>query len=288
MYVGIDVGGTNLKAGLVDEMGRILAVERTPLDFRGPEAFAATLAELSRAVMDAGGAETSQVEYVGVGLPGAVSGGDVVYTTNIPMENVPLEALFRHTLDLPLLLGNDADCAAVGEFFCGAGQGTRDFVVVTLGTGIGDEFDISKVRYHKIFIMADADVDGSHICTLMLTFFFRYMRPLIDHGYVYVAQPPLFKLQKGQTVKYAYNDDEMKLLSAEMPGAKVNRYKGLGEMNPDQLWETTMNPDNRVIVQIKIEDAERADEAFSILMGEQVEPRRQFIEKNAKYANLDV
>ena len=145
-------------------------------------------------------------------------------------------------------------------------------VVTALGTGIGDEFDINKVRYHKIFIMADADVDGSHICTLMLTFFFRYMRPLIEHGYVYVAQPPLFKLQKGSTVKYAYNEDEMKQLSAEMPGAKVNRYKGLGEMNPDQLWETTMNPDNRVIVQIKIEDAERADEAFSILMGEQVEP----------------
>ena len=143
-------------------------------------------------------------------------------------------------------------------------------VVTALGTGIGDEFDINKVRYHKIFIMADADVDGSHICTLMLTFFFRYMRPLIEHGYVYVAQPPLFKLQKGSTVKYAYNEDEMKQLSAEMPGAKVNRYKGLGEMNPDQLWETTMNPDNRVIVQIKIEDAERADEAFSILMGEQV------------------
>ena len=161
-------------------------------------------------------------------------------------------------------------------------------VVTALGTGIGDEFDISKVRYHKIFIMADADVDGSHICTLMLTFFFRYMRPLIEHGYVYVAQPPLLKLQKGNTVKYAYNDEEMKILSAQMPGAKVNRYKGLGEMNPDQLWETTMNPANRVIVQIKIEDAERADEAFSILMGEQVEPRKQFIEKNAKYANLDV
>ena len=161
-------------------------------------------------------------------------------------------------------------------------------VITALGAGIGDEFNLDKLRYHKVIIMADADVDGSHICTLMLTFFFRYMRPLIDNGYVYVAQPPLFKLQKGQTVKYAYNDDEMKLLSAEMPGAKVNRYKGLGEMNPDQLWETTMNPDNRVIVQIKIEDAERADEAFSILMGEQVEPRRQFIEKNAKYANLDV
>ena len=161
-------------------------------------------------------------------------------------------------------------------------------VVTALGTGIGDEFDINKVRYHKIFIMADADVDGSHICTLMLTFFFRYMRPLIEHGYVYVAQPPLFKLQKGSTVKNAYNEDEMKQLSAEMPGAKVNRYKGLGEMNPDQLWETTMNPDNRVIVQIKIEDAERADEAFSILMGEQVEPRKEFIERNAKYARLDV
>ena len=161
-------------------------------------------------------------------------------------------------------------------------------VVTALGTGIGDEFDINKVRYHKIFIMADADVDGSQICTLMLTFFFRYMRPLIEHGYVYVAQPPLFKLQKGSTVKYAYNEDEMKQLSAEMPGAKVNRYKGLGEMNPDQLWETTMNPDNRVIVQIKIEDAERADEAFSILMGEQVEPRKEFIERNAKYARLDV
>ena len=161
-------------------------------------------------------------------------------------------------------------------------------VVTALGTGIGDEFDINKVRYHKIFIMADADVDGSHICPLMLTFFFRYMRPLIEHGYVYVAQPPLFKLQKGSTVKYAYNEDEMKQLSAEMPGAKVNRYKGLGEMNPDQLWETTMNPDNRVIVQIKIEDAERADEAFSILMGEQVEPRKEFIERNAKYARLDV
>ena len=161
-------------------------------------------------------------------------------------------------------------------------------VVTALGTGIGEDFDLSKLRYGKVIIMADADVDGSHICTLMLTFFFRYMRPLIENGYVYVAQPPLFKLQKGQTVKYAYNDDEKDALSAEMPGAKISRYKGLGEMNPDQLWETTMNPDNRVIVQITIADAERADEAFTVLMGDQVEPRREFIEKNAKYANLDV
>ena len=123
-------------------------------------------------------------------------------------------------------------------------------VVTALGCGIGEDFDISKLRYHKVFIMADADVDGSHICTLMLTFFFRYMRPLIENGYIYVAQPPLFKVQKGQTVKYAYNDAEMAALSQEMPGAKINRYKGLGEMNPEQLWETTMNPNNRVIVQI--------------------------------------
>ena len=161
-------------------------------------------------------------------------------------------------------------------------------VVTALGCGIGEEFDVSKLRYHKVFIMADADVDGSHICTLMLTFFFRFMRPLIEGGYVYIAQPPLFKVQKGQQVKYAYNEGEMSKLSSEMPGAKISRYKGLGEMNPDQLWETTMDPDNRVIVQIKIEDAEKADEAFTILMGDKVEPRREFIERNAKYANLDV
>ena len=162
-------------------------------------------------------------------------------------------------------------------------------VVTALGCGIGEEFDIEKLRYHKVFIMADADVDGSHICTLMLTFFFRFMRPLIEGGYVYIAQPPLFKLAKGKDVRYAYNEPEMTQMSAEMgQGVKINRYKGLGEMNPEQLWETTMSPDNRVIVQISIEDAEKADEAFTILMGDKVEPRRQFIEKNAEYANLDV
>ncbi|MCI8328189.1 MAG: ROK family protein [Oscillibacter sp.] len=131
MYIGIDVGGTNLKAGLVDEAGRIVKVERAPLNFQGPEAFAETLAELSRKVLREG------VQWVGMGLPGAVDGGDILFTTNIPMENVPLERLFRRHLDLPLLLGNDADCAAVGEFFGGAGRGTQDFAVVTLGTGVG-------------------------------------------------------------------------------------------------------------------------------------------------------
>ena len=162
-------------------------------------------------------------------------------------------------------------------------------VVTALGCGIGEEFDLSKLRYHKVFIMADADVDGSHICTLLLTFFFRFMRPLVENGHVYIAQPPLFKLQKGKQIKYAYNDAEMSQMSAEMgQGVKVSRYKGLGEMNPEQLWETTMNPENRVIVQITIEDAMRADETFSILMGDKVEPRKAFIESRATYANLDI
>ncbi|MEG1549575.1 MAG: DNA topoisomerase (ATP-hydrolyzing) subunit B [Ruthenibacterium sp.] len=162
-------------------------------------------------------------------------------------------------------------------------------VVTALGCGLGEDFDISRLRYHKVFIMADADVDGSHICTLLLTFFFRFMRPLIDGGHVYIAQPPLFKIAKGQKVKYAYNDGEMAAFSAEMgQGAKINRYKGLGEMNPEQLWETTMNPDNRVIVQITVDDAMQADETFTILMGDKVEPRKAFIEKNAQYATLDV
>ncbi len=162
-------------------------------------------------------------------------------------------------------------------------------VVTALGCGLGEDFDISKLRYHKVFIMADGDVDGSHICTLMLTFFFRFMRPLIEQGHVYIAQPPLFKLAKGKDVRYAYSEQEMTRISAEMgQGTKINRYKGLGEMNPEQLWETTMNPENRVIVQITIEDAQKADETFTILMGDKVEPRKEFIEKNAHYANLDV
>lgn len=162
-------------------------------------------------------------------------------------------------------------------------------VVTALGCGIGDELDLARLRYHKVFIMADADVDGRHIATLLLTFFFRFMRPLLEEGYVYIAQPPLFKLQKGKDIRYAYTDDEMAALSKEMNEPKVSRYKGLGEMNPDQLWDTTMNPENRMIVQISVDDAEKADEAFTILMGDKVEPRRDFIEKNAQYVkDLDV
>ena len=163
-------------------------------------------------------------------------------------------------------------------------------VVTALGTGIDQDFDISKLRYHKIVIMADADVDGQHIRTLLLTFFFRYMRPLIDEGYIYIAQPPLFKLSKGKRHEYAFSDEERDKYIEEMGGScDVQRYKGLGEMDPEQLWETTMDPATRTMLRVTLEDAMEADETFSILMGDKVEPRREFIEKNAKYVqNLDI
>ncbi len=163
-------------------------------------------------------------------------------------------------------------------------------VVLALGTGIGEEFDISKIRYHKIVIMADADVDGQHIRTLLLTFFFRYMRKLIDEGYIYIAQPPLFKISKGKKFEYAFSDEQRDQIIEEMGGScDIQRYKGLGEMDPEQLWETTMDPATRTMLRVTLEDAMEADETFSILMGDKVEPRRDFIEKNAKYVqNLDI
>lgn len=163
-------------------------------------------------------------------------------------------------------------------------------MVTAFGAGIGDEFDISKLRYGKIILMADADVDGSHIRTLLLTFFFRFMRPLIEGGHVYIAQPPLYKIVKGRNEpRYAYSDDQLKEILQQIPGAEVQRYKGLGEMDPEQLWETTMNPQNRTLLKVNMEDAAAADEIFTILMGEKVEPRKNFIEQNAKYVNnLDI
>lgn len=163
-------------------------------------------------------------------------------------------------------------------------------VVTALGTGIGDDFDISKLRYHKIVIMADADVDGAHIRTLLLTFFFRYMKPLVEGGYIYLAQPPLFKVTKGKKNAYAFSDEERDRMIEEFGGqCDVQRYKGLGEMDPEQLWETTMDPEFRTMLRVTVEDAQQADETFSILMGDNVEPRREFIERNAKYVeNLDV
>ena len=165
-------------------------------------------------------------------------------------------------------------------------------VIQAIGAGIGSEFDINKIRYGKVIIMADADVDGAHIRTLLLTFFFRYMRPLIDQGHVFLAQPPLYKLsKKGMEDVYCYTDDQLdqEMTKIGRENVSIQRYKGLGEMNPEQLWETTMDPDNRILIKVTMEDAQKADEIFNILMGDQVEPRREFIEKNAKTVkNLDV
>ncbi|QPC47937.1 DNA topoisomerase (ATP-hydrolyzing) subunit B [Mangrovibacillus cuniculi] len=165
-------------------------------------------------------------------------------------------------------------------------------IITALGTGIGEDFDIAKARYHKIVIMTDADVDGAHIRTLLLTFFYRYMRQIVEAGYVYIAQPPLYKIQQGKRIEYAYNEKQLeetlKMLN-EIPKPGIQRYKGLGEMNPDQLWETTMDPETRTLLQVSLADAIEADETFEMLMGEKVEPRRDFIETNAAYVkNLDI
>ncbi|TNK94869.1 DNA topoisomerase IV subunit B, partial [Mycoplasmopsis pullorum] len=164
-------------------------------------------------------------------------------------------------------------------------------LVTALGVGLGDNFNINKLRYHKIIIMTDADVDGAHIRTLLLTFFYRYFRPLIEYGFVYIAQPPLYKIQQGKRIEYAYKDAEKEQIVQSMNQNQkitISRYKGLGEMDAEQLWETTMDPETRQMLQVQIEDAYRADWAFATLMGEKVEPRREFIEKNAKFVkNID-
>ncbi|WP_124728592.1 DNA topoisomerase (ATP-hydrolyzing) subunit B [Staphylospora marina] len=164
-------------------------------------------------------------------------------------------------------------------------------IITALGTGIGEDFNIEKARYHKIIIMTDADVDGAHIRTLLLTFFYRYMRPLIEHGYVYIAQPPLYKIVQGKTIRYAYNDRMKEEILRELEGkgkVEIQRYKGLGEMNATQLWETTMDPESRTLLRVTLEDAKEADEVFDMLMGDKVEPRRVFIQQFANQANLDV
>ena len=160
-----------------------------------------------------------------------------------------------------------------------------------MGTGIGEDFDLGKARYHKVIIMADADIDGSHIRTLLLTFFYRYMRPLIEAGYLYIAQPPLYQVRRGRQIRYAYDDAELEAILSEMgrQGITIQRYKGLGEMNADQLWDTTMNPENRILRKVTMDDVQAAEEIITVLMGEKVQPRREFIEQNAKYVvNLDI
>ena len=163
-------------------------------------------------------------------------------------------------------------------------------LIVAIGTGVAEQFDINKLRYNKIIIMTDADVDGAHIRILLLTFLFRFMHPLIENGHVFIAQPPLYKIAANKSVKYVYNDQELEKVKQNLSNShySIQRYKGLGEMNPEQLWETTMNPENRVMLKVKIEDGIEADRIFALLMGEDVPPRREFIQENATYVkNID-
>lgn len=164
-------------------------------------------------------------------------------------------------------------------------------MITAFGCGFGEEMDLEKLRYHKIVIMTDADVDGSHIRTLILTFFYRFLKPLIEAGHIYIAQPPLYKVSKGSTIRYAYSDQELEDIKTEIGTDKFNiqRYKGLGEMNPEQLWETTMDPEVRTLIQVDVENAMEADNVFEMLMGDDVEPRRDFIIENARFVkNLDI
>jgi len=164
-------------------------------------------------------------------------------------------------------------------------------IILALGAGIGQDFDVSKLRYHKIIIMADADVDGAHIATLLMTFFYRYMRPVIEHGHLYIAMPPLFLVRKGKQKRYVYTEEDRDKAVLEFgdKGVFIQRYKGLGEMNAEQLWETTMDPEYRSMISVKMDDAIEADRMFTILMGDEVEPRREFIQANARYVkNLDI
>jgi DNA gyrase subunit B len=164
-------------------------------------------------------------------------------------------------------------------------------LIIAMGTGIGEDFNLDKLRYHRIVLMTDADVDGAHIRTLLLTFFYRHLKPIVEAGYVYIAQPPLFKISSGKTARYAYTDEERDAIVKEIgkTSVSIQRYKGLGEMNPEQLWETTMNPENRTLLQVTIDEAHEADKTFDVLMGEQVEPRKKFIQTHAKtVTNLDI
>ena len=211
---------------------------------------------------------------------------------NTSVSVIMIQYLFWNNKRIPLKNG------IFSCFVCSEGF-TLSFVPVNViknmitafGCGVGNDFDLEKARYHKIVIMTDADVDGAHIRTLLLTFFFRYMRPLIENGLVYIAQPPLYKVKKQKKEYYVYSDEQLNTLLEEIgrQGVELQRYKGLGEMNAEQLWDTTMDPEKRTLLQVSIEDAVLADEVFSMLMGDKVAPRREFIEENATYVrNLDI
>ena len=290
-YVGVDVGGTNLVAGLMNENCEILDKASHPVDHsQPPEQLCGEIVRLAKQVCQSGGVTEKEVRAVGIGLPGQVNNktGIVVRTPNMPFQNTPVRQLFQQQWDMPVFLGNDADCAAIGEYRSGSAKGCSPAVTVTLGTGIGEDFDIKSLKYYKVIILSDADQDGAHIRAILLTFFYRYMRELITDGHVYIGMPPLYRVAKGDKIVYAYDDKELASVTAKAgKGYTIQRYKGLGEMDPAQLWETTMNPENRQLMQVTLEDVAEAERLVTLLMGDKVEPRRDYITTYADFNKVD-
>ena len=290
--IGVDLGGTNIKAGLVDEVHHIVDSVSCKTNLPRPEhEVEAEIAALcSQLAQRAGLDMATQIESVGIGTPGSVNPhtGVVEFNANFGYRNWPLVSAMEKLLPCRVYIENDANAAAYGEYIAGAAQGAKYAIAVTLGTGIGEDFDLSKLRYNRVIILSDADQDGAHIRAILLTFFYRYMKELITEGHVYIGMPPLYKVQRGNKVQYAYDDAELrKLTRGQTKGYTLQRYKGLGEMNPEQLWQTTMDPEQRKLMRVSIEDAAQAERLVTILMGDKVEPRRQYISQHANFNRED-
>ena len=290
--IGVDLGGTNIKAGLVDEAHHIVDSVSCKTNLPRPEhEVEAEIAALcSQLAQRAGLDMAAQIESVGIGTPGSVNPhtGVVEFNANFGYRNWPLVSAMEKLLPCRVYIENDANAAAYGEYIAGAAQGAKYAIAVTLGTGIGEDFDIKSLKYYKVIILSDADQDGAHIRAILLTFFFRYMKELILNGHVYIGTPPLYLVKKGQMSEYVYDDKALPAAVKRMgKGYAIQRYKGLGEMNPEQLWDTTMNPAHRTLVQVTLEDAAMAERMVTILMGDKVEPRRVYISEHADFNKED-
>ena len=290
--IGVDLGGTNIKAGLVDEAHHIVDSVSCKTNLPRPEhEVEAEIAALcSQLAQRAGLDMATQIESVGIGTPGSVNPhtGVVEFNANFGYRNWPLVSAMEKLLPCRVYIENDANAAAYGEYIAGAAQGAKYAIAVTLGTGIGEDFDIKSLKYYKVIILSDADQDGAHIRAILLTFFYRYMRELITDGHVYIGMPPLYRVAKGDKIVYAYDDKELASVTAKAgKGYTIQRYKGLGEMDPSQLWETTMNPENRQLMQVTLEDVAEAERLVTLLMGDKVEPRRDYITTYADFNKVD-
>ena len=289
--IGVDLGGTTITAGIVDENCRVVRKCTCDTELPQPETVVEEkIAGLCRRVLQENDMTLDDIRWVGIGTPGSVDSrhGVVDFNANFGYFDWELRAHMEQLLGCEVHIENDANAAAYGEYIAGGAQGAKYAVVITLGTGIGEDFDLSHLKYNKVIILSDADQDGAHIRAILLTFFYRYMRGLITDGHVYIGMPPLYKVAKGENVQYCYDDKELAgALKKVGKGYTLQRYKGLGEMNPEQLWETTMNPNGRMLMQVSIEDNAEAEHMVTVLMGDKVEPRKEYIFQYADFNKKD-